>query len=123
MEQRTTVVRPKPARPSGPGLASFVFADSLVSRFAIVRFPSVPRFEQPILRSHLTHARWGYPPGGLVVKSPMVAIDSKMSLAKFMQPLGLQLNSCQQMTCWRCGLETEKAPAVAGASLIFSSII
>jgi hypothetical protein len=37
----------------------------------------------------------------LVVKSPMVAIDSKIALAKLVQTLGLRLNSCQQTTYWR----------------------
>ena len=41
----------------------------------------------------------GVPPrGAVVVKSPMVATDSEIGLAKYVQPWGLRLNSCQQMT-------------------------
>jgi hypothetical protein len=40
----------------------------------------------------------GVPPLGLVVKSPMVAIDSKMDLAKIVQPFGLRLNYSKQTT-------------------------
>jgi hypothetical protein len=36
------------------------------------------------------------PPWGLVVKSLMVAIDSEMMLAKYVQPWGLRLNSSKQ---------------------------
>jgi hypothetical protein len=40
----------------------------------------------------------GGPPWGLAVKSPMVAIDSEIGLAKYMQPCGLRLNSAKQKT-------------------------
>jgi hypothetical protein len=54
----------------------------------------------------------GYPPGGLVVKSPMVAIDSEIDLAKILQPLGLRLNSAKQKSYW-CGLFLgRKSPGV-----------
>jgi hypothetical protein len=56
----------------------------------------------------------GYPPGGWWLKVEWLQRDSEIGVAKFVQPLGLRVNSSFY---WGYGL-MGKAPVLAGAFLI-----
>jgi hypothetical protein len=51
-----------------------------------------------VLLSPVSRFVGGYPPGGLPLLSAVVAIDSEIGLAKYVQPCGLRLNSAKETT-------------------------